>query len=275
MARKKAKSENDPIDPEQTVSNGPSADEPAFLLPDEPDLVPISQEPVAPQTRVDLEAVPEPEAQFEEEPEPAPVPEPAPAPEPVVKPPVAPASRTKPTARPTVPIVTHSTAPPPPEIDSLEERMRRLEQAITSLAAMQPPPQPATPPSMLSAANMLVEASRKLMPPVYLDAGPRPGQPGRFWLITDTLAELQAIYYMYVDPRYRLSWLGRIIPPTLLVLFCTTDWWVKYALCGLGALPLVDKPIQLLLAYLLYKIVGLEARHYRQTAPDLPPSLRL
>jgi hypothetical protein len=33
--------------------------------------------------------------------------------------------------------------------------------------------------------------------------------------------------------------------------------------------------VDLLLLYSMFKILGHEARRYRETAPDLPPSLRL
>lgn len=166
--------------------------------------------------------------------------------------------------------------PAPPAADAMEERLRKLEESITRLAQMQR--EPSAPPSgqsVMGAAQALVQAGRHLLPPVQLSAAPPPGQPGRFWFFTDILAELQATYFMYVDPRYRLSWVGRIVPPALLVLFLLSEWWVKYAFCGIGALPFVHKPIELMLCYLMYKVVSMEARYYRQTAPDLPPSLRL
>ena len=39
--------------------------------------------------------------------------------------------------------------------------------------------------------------------------------------------------------------------------------------------PAVNKLIDLLLGFLLFKVLGYEARRYRLTAPDLPPTLRL
>jgi hypothetical protein len=38
---------------------------------------------------------------------------------------------------------------------------------------------------------------------------------------------------------------------------------------------LLNKVIDLVLAFLLFKVLGHEARRYRETAPDLPPTLRL
>ena len=37
----------------------------------------------------------------------------------------------------------------------------------------------------------------------------------------------------------------------------------------------LEKPVQIVVGFLLFKVLGHEARRYRETAPDLPPSLRL
>jgi hypothetical protein len=56
---------------------------------------------------------------------------------------------------------------------------------------------------------------------------------------------------------------SRLWPPASLL----TDVYI------LGTL--VDKVVDLVLAYLLWKILSHEARRYRQSAPDLPPTMRL
>jgi hypothetical protein len=90
----------------------------------------------------------------------------------------------------------------------------------------------------------------------------------RSWLITETLTEARVILRMYLDPRYRLSWTGRVVPLVLLALFFTTGFW----------LPLfwpVQRMVELLITFVFFKVLGHEARRYRETAPDLPPTLRL
>jgi hypothetical protein len=96
---------------------------------------------------------------------------------------------------------------------------------------------------------------------------------GWFWIVREVVAELQAMFYMYVDPRYRLSWIGRIVPAVLLAAFLTSGWWVGWLPCGVGTL--LHKPIELVLCYGMFKTLGHEARRYRETAPDLPQGLRL
>lgn len=158
-------------------------------------------------------------------------------------------------------------------LEPLEERLQRLEQAITQLERTRRESAPALGPVVMGTAHALVEASRQLFPTLRADAGGRPANAGWFAFLRDIFAELQAIYYMYVDPRYRLSWLGRVVPPMLLLLILTSSWWLSFFACGAGLL--FQKPMDLCLSYALFKIVTMEARQYRQTAPDLPPSLRL
>jgi hypothetical protein len=77
---------------------------------------------------------------------------------------------------------------------------------------------------------------------------------------------------MFTDPRYRLSWFGRVVPIVLLVFYFTWTMWVPLA----SALPFwVDRIVDLPILFALFKTLSYEARRYRQTAPDLPPSLRL
>ncbi len=90
------------------------------------------------------------------------------------------------------------------------------------------------------------------------------------------IAEARAAVRMYVDPRYNISWLARLMPLALLLAFFTSQIWIP----GIHFMPdwlaiVVSKIVDLLLAYLLFRIVSREARRYRETAPDLPASLRL
>jgi hypothetical protein len=79
---------------------------------------------------------------------------------------------------------------------------------------------------------------------------------------------------MFTDPRYRLSWTGRIAPAVLLFLIVFSWWWVPFSsLAFIGNV--LNKAVDLLLAYVLFKLLTHEARRYREVAPDLPASLRL
>jgi hypothetical protein len=162
---------------------------------------------------------------------------------------------------------------PPPE---LEERVRRLEDI---LAGMQHSPSgiQETPPQLPP------EAPAPELPPVPPDAVPLPSpasppwlSPGLFpshrWLPFEMLAEFRAMIRMYLDPRYRLTWQTRLLPPVILFgMFLS--WWLFTSIAVIGFL--LDRAIFLVLAYALFKVLTREATRYRMTSPDIPPSMRL
>jgi hypothetical protein len=183
------------------------------------------------------------------------------------------------------PVVLHDPA--------LEERIRHLESLLSQVQNLQSleqrvaervasqiqrqPPAPApgsTGPSVLGQARALIDVGRNLLPALPPgDAPPRP----RGWLIWEMIAEVRAMVCMYLDPRYRVSLLGYVVPPILFVAFMFTKWWLPFALMleKAGLAWIIVVPVDLLLLYAMFKVLGYEARRYRETAPDLPPSLRL
>src|SRR5262249_53965215 len=102
-----------------------------------------------------------------------------------------------------------------------------------------------------------------------------PGAPAertQRWLPFELLAEMRVMLRMYLDPRYRLTWQTRVLPPVFL-LGMFLSWWI------IGAIPVVgflfDRALFLVLAYMLFKVLIREATRYRMISPDLPPTLRL
>jgi hypothetical protein len=174
----------------------------------------------------------------------------------------------------------------------LEERVRRLEDELAQLrngkglevrvaVPFEHPPPVAVPvarPAATSTAGMLLDAGKRLLGAAATAVKKAPAEVKRAALFWEAVAEARAILRMYLDPRYRLSWLGRLVPPVLVLLIVTSGWWVpgsSVPVFGTFFHPLLDKGIDLLLAFVLFKVLGHEARRYRETAPDLPPSLRL
>lgn len=187
---------------------------------------------------------------------------------------------------------------------TLEQRVRRLEDALTSLqqqrqseprlltapvaARIVDPlpvlvPAPAVPPQPTSTAVLLDMGKRLLGAATQAVVAPPMSVPrvshsiergGILWLMWDTWAEARIIVRMYVDPRYNLSWSARMLPLILLAAISTSYYWVPgttIPLLGSWA----NKAVDLSLAFLLFKWLGHEARRYRQTSPDIPPNLRL
>ncbi len=171
----------------------------------------------------------------------------------------------------------------------LEVRIRRLEEA---LAQLQPPrggdsrivPQPAGPGQPTATTTALLDVGKRLLGAathaVTAAPAPSPVSPpssvgGRaLWFLWDAWAEARAIVRLFVDPRYHLPWSARIPPLLLLAAILTSYYWVPgTTIPVLGSW--INKMVDLLLAFLLFKWLGHEARRYRQTSPDLPPGLRL
>ncbi len=181
----------------------------------------------------------------------------------------------------------------PAEGSPLEARIQRVETELAQLRAAQAgapraaanagfhaaTPETAAPPP----ARFWAGLGKRLATPSGPSAvPPRPESlasmipPGvrRGWMLWDALTELRAMYWMFIDPRYRLSWTARLAPVVVLAMILTSGFWLP--LSGLYYVGFViDKIADLVLAYILFKLLSYESRRYRETAPDLPPSLRL
>lgn len=184
---------------------------------------------------------------------------------------------TEPTPTPP-PEPTPGPGPGPAEVD-LEQRVRRLEEALALLQQGKPSPGPtptpagpnggpitATPPAAIPTARPLPDPPPGRTPPV--------AKKGTSWLFWDMLVELRVFWRMYTDPRYEMTWFSRLVPLALVVIFFLSSWFLP-----LASVPIFgwvfEKIGQLVVAYVLVKSLSSEARRYRQTAPDLPASLRL
>lgn len=202
--------------------------------------------------------------------------------------------------------VRTQTQPPPPDdgdrMRTLEERMIRLEALLSRQFEVEPAervPEPpvasAAPPTAEIAAPVAAVVSDAPVAAV-VSAAPvaqavEPASeftPGRWrWLLLPTLFQalsqafnnFRLFLRMYVDPRYRMSWLGRLVPLAFVVFFIISDmdlpfigwffFWNK--LIGGG---LINKAILLLFAWLTVRVLSREMRRYQETIPDVPEALR-
>jgi hypothetical protein len=93
----------------------------------------------------------------------------------------------------------------------------------------------------------------------------------RPWLFWETVQEAQAMVRMFFDPRYRPSWLARVIPPVLLVMIATSWIWLPgTSILHSGFMTLIDKAVDLVLAFFAFKILHREVVRYREVIADLP-----
>lgn len=188
------------------------------------------------------------------------------------------------------------------EVAALEQRVRHLEDAVATLQDTGPIEErvverlrlaaPVAAPVAVpaaSSANAIIDVGRRMLPAAVdvlqneaaaADAQARQGTPTTrpAWLLVDLYAEARAMLHMFVDPRYRMSWSGRLVPLVLFAAIITSWIWFP----GISLLDKVFDPlavvviklVDLVLAYFLYKVLAREAARYRATAPDLPPHLR-
>jgi hypothetical protein len=197
-------------------------------------------------------------------------------------------------ALPDVPLQPASTMPvatpaDDPALLPLEQRVRRLEDALAQLqnlrrqATARPDPiRPAGPPGTVPPAAPAgaptaapAAAPTSVTRPPGVTGAPAPARPWRRWLLFDIVAEARVIARMFVDPRYSLSWSGRLVPLLLIAAFVTSSLWMPGANLPGGVGYAINKTVDLLIGFVLFKVLSHEARRYRETAPDLPPMLRL
>jgi len=181
----------------------------------------------------------------------------------------------------------------------LEERIRKLEVELAELkdtrqlesrvaarvsdhiAAELAPAVGTAPSAGLSEIGKRLLGAIQPPPPRTLSPRPAGKRPG--WLLLELLAEARVILRMYFDPRYRMTWVGRVVPIVMLLGFLGADSVIALVLPIVGSILikiavigfLLIKTVELLFAYVLFKVLAQEARRYRETSPDLPASLRL
>jgi hypothetical protein len=192
-------------------------------------------------------------------------------------------------------------------LTALEERVRRLEDAVAGLQdtrhledrVVERLADRNRADLAKDATGIMIEAGRHLLPaappladraddgattppPATAPPPPSPRSVRRPWLLFDLYADVRAAMYMFVDPRYRMSWSGRFLPWALLFAIGTSWFWIPF-ISLLYAIPAVGpfvatvlvKCVDLVLAFVLYKVLSREATRYRETSRDLPASLRL
>jgi hypothetical protein len=170
--------------------------------------------------------------------------------------------------------------PAAPASNGIEQRVQRLEDAVAALQDTRQLEERlvdrvadrlgrTAPLAMPAAAGVIIEAGRQLLPAAAPRAG---GTPPRLpWLLLDLYAELRAIFWMFLDRGYRLTWTCRLVLPVLLLLM-VSSWFIIGAIPLVGAL--LDKAVDVVLVVVAYKVLSREAHRYRGLFPHFPSSAR-
>lgn len=179
-------------------------------------------------------------------------------------------------------------------VESLEQRVRRLEEAVavlqdtghleervvervTSRLSQAPRAIPQ------DSRTMVLQTARQLLPAALAvvntgadqaeqqQAYDQP-QAARPWLLFDLYAEVRTMVHMFLDRRYRVTWLGRVGPAVLLVAILISGWWLSALFFFLPSfmVTILDKIMDLLLAFIAFKILSREVRRYREAVANSP-----
>src|SRR5262245_39459399 len=176
-------------------------------------------------------------------------------------------------------------------VEVLEQRVRRLEDAIAALQDTQlmedrvvervrqrvelQHVEHARPPGLIvSAARMLLPKQVEEVPAdrAHADAGadgaatngaasppPEAAQPG--WLLVELYREIRGMTRMFADHRYRMSWTGKAVPLAA-ILVAVISWLLISGIPLVGGL--LDRVVDLTLIVLVYKAMSRELHRYRE-----------
>jgi hypothetical protein len=132
--------------------------------------------------------------------------------------------------------------------------------------------------------DLLIDAGRHLLPQTVNHVEDQSSTSGQLrygfrhsqiWLLYDIYDEARSIVQMYCDRRYRLTWQARVIPLILLFAILTSWIWLP----GTSILPnvlmvIVDKIVDILLAFCAIKILSREAKRYRAARGEIAADFR-
>ena len=126
--------------------------------------------------------------------------------------------------------------------------------------------------------------------PPLASAAPVPPQPEstprsrvswlwRSWFVLDILNELRVMLRMFVDPRYRLTWPGRVVPLAIMVIIVLSELESLAILFPWNLVPFIgkhvlNKLVQILLTFVMFKVLLREVDRYREQIPDAPRPMR-
>jgi len=190
-------------------------------------------------------------------------------------------------AEPMISSKKSAEATTPPALESLDLRVRRLEEAVVGLQDTRQIEErvaervtdklnrnPAH--GIQDSASFLVNAGRHILPLTKGMAGdsgeatlnpnnaPRPARPP--WWLFEAYNDLRSVVRMYFDPHYRrhMTWTAFLTPFVLLACILLVWFWMPTSIPVLGwGLAFLDKIVDVLLAFFAFKILSRELHRYR------------
>jgi hypothetical protein len=154
-----------------------------------------------------------------------------------------------------------------PLLASLEQRVQRLEDAVVVLQEAAGKPQVKAGPAPRESDNIMAGNPQEKP---YVSAPEPASTPRPPWLLVDILNESRAMVRMFFDIRYKVGWFTRLLVIILLAMIFTSGLWFPLAYIPWLGTP-CDKILDVLLAFLTYKVLSREARRYRAAQNNQSP----
>lgn len=165
-----------------------------------------------------------------------------------------------------------SSAEATAEVGDLEQRLRRLEDAIASLQTTILAQKAATQPDGAPQTGNTRDSGITADPPKRSSSS-APQSPRReffdravardTWFILEVLGEIGTILRMFFDVRYRMAWWVRVFVVVSIAIVLFSHYFLlpfQITLFGVGQI--LDKIFALLIGYFLFKALSREARRY-------------
>jgi hypothetical protein len=185
---------------------------------------------------------------------------------------------------------------PPDPAESMEQRIRRLEKAISAMqdtrlmeervvekvvnridqAPQQAPAHPgeAADGTTNGGPELLSGSVRAVGSQLVAMTSPAAESNGsvfsaKSWILTDIAQEIRTFFVMFFDFRYRTSPIAKIIPIGAFFMFVLSWIFMQGSVIFIGSL--MNYMLDLFLVILVYKTLQREAARYRAILPSLPP----
>jgi hypothetical protein len=175
----------------------------------------------------------------------------------------------------------------PPAVESLDLRVRRLEEAVAGLQDTRQMEERVVERvsdklirndthGIQESASFLMNAGRHILPlnlgkssgaeqaPLNSPNAARSARPP--WWLFEAYDDLRSVVRMYFDPRYRrhMTWTAFLTPFVLLACVLLVWFWMPTSIPVLGlGLQFLDKVVDILLAFFAFKILSRELHRYR------------
>jgi len=160
--------------------------------------------------------------------------------------------------RPPAPVAQIAQTPVAPMAQIAQAPVALVAPPVATVARSQAPSELA-----MAGRVLLPAAVGMLRAQAELAQSASPGLPAKpAWLFFEMVAEVRAMFWMYFDRRYSVHW-GAWLAPVLACVLAFNFWFFLggSALFGFGHL--IEKLIDLPIAYATYKVLQRESQRYR------------